>query len=174
MFRMIMISLAMVFMIVIPAARAHEVKQEPKPYTEAFLKKTAEEQQAQISLALLADERAANPRVRQFADHMVFIHNKLLKEVEELATEKGVNLPSELNNEHARTIKEFSQLSGHAFDRTYMHYILRDHQIDVQEFEEGMQTVEDSDVLHWTYRTLPMLRAHVEEARWLQQSLQTN
>lgn len=172
--RMIMISLAMVFMTVIPAAKAQEVKEETKPYTQAFLKKTAEEQQAQISLALLADERAANTRVRQFADHIIAIHNKLLKEVEELAAEKGVKLPSKLSEEHARTIKEFSQLSGHAFDRTYMHYILGDHQIDVQEFEEGMQTVEDSDVLHWTYRTLPMMRAHVEEARWLQQSLQTN
>jgi hypothetical protein len=55
-----------------------------------------------------------------------------------------------------------------------MHYILRNHQQDVQEFEEGMQTLEDSDVLHWTYKALPMLRAHVEEARWIQQSLQTN
>ena len=174
MIRMIMISVTMVVATVIPAARAQEAKPDPKPYTQAFLKKTAEEQQAQISLALLADERAANTRVRQFADHMTTIHKKLLKEVEELATEKGVMLPSELNDEHARTIKEFSRLSGHTFDRTYMHYILRDHQIDVQEFEEGMQTVEDSDVLHWTYRTLPMLRAHVEEARWLQQSLQTN
>jgi len=174
MIRTIMISLALGVITVIPAARAQEVTQDPKPYTQAFLKKTAEEQQAQISLALLADERAANPRVRQFADHMTTIHKKLLKQVEELAAEKGVTLPSKLSDEHARTIKEFSPLSGHTFDRTYMHYILRDHQIDVQEFEEGMQTVEDSDVLHWTYRTLPMLRAHVEEARWIQQSLQTN
>ena len=174
MIRMIMISLAMVVVTIIPAARAQEVKQDPKPYTDTFLKKTAEDQQAQISLALLAEGRTANTRVKEFADHMIAVHKKLLKEIEELAAEKGVRLPSKLSDEHARSIKDFSQLSGHAFDRTYMHYILRDHQIDVQEFEEGMRTVEDSDVLHWTYRTLPMMRAHVEEARWLQQSLQSN
>lgn len=174
MIRMIVISLAMMTAAVIPAVGAQEVKQEPKPHTQAFLKKTAEEQQAAISLALLADGRAANTHVREFADHMIAIHKKLLREVQELAAGKGVNLPSALSDEHAQKIKEFSQLSGHAFDRMYMHYILRDHQIDVGEFEEAMQTLEDSDVLHWTYRTLPMLRAHVEEARWLQQSLQTN
>lgn len=159
---------------VIPAVAAEGTKQEVKPFTQAFLKKTAEEQQAEISLALLADGRAASPRVREFADQMIIMHKKVLKEVEGLAAEKGVDLPSALNDEHAQKIKEFSRLSGHAFDRTYMHYILRDHQIDVGEFEEAMQTLEDSEVLHWTYRTLPKLRAHVEEARWIQQSLQTN
>jgi putative membrane protein len=158
----------------VPAAGAQGAKQEPRPYTQAFLKKAGEMQQAEISLALLVDGRAANDRVRQFADHMIAIHKKLLQEVQELAAEKGVTLPSELSDEHKQKIKEFSQLSGHRFDRTYMHYILRDHQMDVENFEEGMQTLEDSDVLHWTYRTLPILRAHVEEARWIQQSLQTN
>ena len=174
MIRLIVISLAMVVATVIQTAGAEEAKQVPKPYTHAFLKKAGKMQQAQISLALLVDERAANKRVRQFAEHMIATHKKMSQEVQELSAEKGVKLPSELSDEHAQKIKELSQLSGHAFDRTYMHYILRNHQMDVQEFEEGMQTLEDSDVLHWTYRTLPMLRAHVEEARWIQQSLQTN
>lgn len=172
---MIVISLATAVAVAgVPAAGAQEVKQEPRPYTQAFLKKAGEMQRAEISLALLADERAANNRVRQFAEHMIASHKSLLQDVQELAAEKNVQLVLELSDEHKQKIKEFSQLSGHTFDRTYMHYILRDHQMDVQEFEEGMQTVEDSDVLHWTYRTLPMLRAHVEQARWIKQSLQTN
>jgi putative membrane protein len=171
MIRTITIGLAMAAAAaVIPAAWA----QGAKPPTQAFLKKTAEEQQAEISLVLLADGRAANTRVREFTEQMIAIHKKLLKEVKELAAEKGVNVSSEWSNEHKQKIKEFSQLSGHGFGRTYMHCILRDHQIDVGEFEEGMQPVEDSGVLHWTYRTLPMLRAHVEEAHWIQQSMQTN
>lgn len=172
---MIVISLATLVAVAgIPAAGAQETKQEPKPYTHAFLKNVGEMQQAEISLALLADGRAANQRVTQFAEHMIAIHKKLLQEVQELAAEKSVQVPTELSDEHKQKIKEFSQLSGHTFDRMYMRYILGDHQRDVQEFEDGMQTLEDSDVLHWTYRTLPMLRAHVEEARWLQQGLQTN
>jgi putative membrane protein len=175
MIRAIVVSWVMLTAVaVIPPAKAEESKQVPKPYTHVFLQKAGEMQQAEISLALLADERAANKRVRQFAEHAIAIHKKLLKEVEELADEKEVQVPVELSREHRQKLKELSQLSGHAFDRTYMHYILRDHQMNVQEFEEGMQTLEDADVLHWTYRTLPMLRAHVEDARWIQQSLQTN
>ncbi len=86
---------------------------------------------------------------------------------------KGVQLPSEVSGEHKQKLKELSSLSGHAFDREYMQYILRDQQNEVNEFEEAMETVEDAAVLRWTHRTLPMLRAHVEEARGIKYSLQT-
>jgi len=175
MIRMIMISVTMVTaMAVIPVSAAEGTAQQVKPSTEAFLRNAGEMQRVQISLALLVDERTANDRVRRFGEHLIAVHKKLFKEVEELAAEKSVHLLSEVSDEHKRKMKELSQLSGHTFDGAYMEYMLRDHQRDVQEFEEGMRTVEDSEVLHWTYRTLPMLRAHVEEARWLQQSLQTN
>ncbi len=71
-------------------------------------------------------------------------------------------------------MKDLSQLSGHAFDREYLAYILRDHQNSANEFEEHMQVVEDLDVLHWIARTLPLLRAHVEEARGIKYAMQTN
>jgi putative membrane protein len=175
MMRKLVIGVAMVAAVAaIPSAGAEEARQEAKPYTRAFLAKAGEMQLAQISLALLVDERAVNKRVRQFAEHMIAVHKKISQEVQELAAEKEVPVPAELSEDHKQKLKELSQLSGHTFDRIYMHYILRDHQMDVQAFEEGMQTLEDADVLHWTYRTLPMLRAHVEEARWIQQSLQTN
>ena len=80
---------------------------------------------------------------------------------------------AELDDDHKRLQKEISQLSGHAFDREYLNYILRDHQNFVNEFEESIQTVEDTDVLRWAHKTLAMLRAHVEEARWTKMVLHT-
>jgi putative membrane protein len=104
---------------------------------------------------------------------MASAHKRMSEEVQGLATAKGVPLSSELNEEHKQKVKEFSQLTGHAFDREYMTYILRDHQNSANEFEEHMQLVEDSDVLHWIARTLPLLRAHVEEARGIKYAMQT-
>jgi putative membrane protein len=164
MIRTIVFSLSLVMaaaVAVIPAAVAQGAKPEPRPYT-------------QVTLALLVDGRAANNRVKQFGEEMIVTHKRMSQEVQAMAAEKGVQLPVELRDEHKQKLKELSQLSGHAFDREYMRHILWHHQHDVQEFEESMRTVEEPDVLHWSYRTLPMLRAHVEEARWIQQSMQTN
>jgi len=155
-------------------AWAQSATPESRPYTHAFLKKAAEMQHAQISLALLVDGRATHTRMKEFGEHLIADHKRISREIQELAEEKGIPLPSGLRDEHKQKLKDLSPLLGHAFDREYMNYILRNHQNDVHEFEESMQTVEDPDVLHWTYRTLPILRAHVEEARWIKQALQTN
>lgn len=146
---------------------------EAKSHTVACLKKAAEMHQAKTALGQLAGDRGANPRIRQFGLQMASAHKKLSEEVQGLATTKGVQLSSELNEDHKQKVKEFSQLSGHAFDREYMAYILRDHQNSANEFDEHMLMVEDPDVLHWIARTLPLLRAHVEEARGIKYAMQT-
>jgi len=148
------------------AAETEIKRLEVKPHTQAFLKEAAEDQLAQIAWGQLATQHAKNVRVKHYGEEMVAAHKKMMQEIEELAAARGIQLPSELDDAHKRTLKELSQLSGHAFDRTYLQHILGEHQNYVNEFEEGMHTLEDADVLRWTYKTLPMLRAHVEEARW--------
>ena len=144
------------------------------PATQAFLKKAAEEQQAQIALGQLAAKQATNTRVKNFGDEMILVHRTVSFQLRELATPRGVQLPLEPDDEHKRIQKELAQRSGHAFDRAYMQQILSDHQNDVNEFEDGIQQVDDAEVLRWAHKTLPMLRAHIEDARWILQSLQTN
>lgn len=160
--------------VVIPATGLLGAESEVKPHTLSCLKKAAEMHQSKITLGQLAADRGANTRVRQFGLQMAGAHKRLSEEVQGLATAKGVQLPLELTDEHKQKVKELSQLNGHAFDREYLVYILRDHQSSANEFEEHMLIVEDSDVLHWMARTLPLLRAHVEEARGIKYALQTN
>ncbi len=165
--RTMMIGLAIAAAVaIISTTGTHAAKPDVKPNTQAFLVKAVEEQLAQIMLSRLAAQQAKNDRVKQFAEEMVVAHLRAKFQLEGLAAPSGVKLPSELDDDHKRIQKELSQLSGHAFDREYLNYILRDHQNYVNEFEESMQTVEDADVLRWAHKTLAMLRAHVEEARW--------
>jgi len=173
MIRTIVISLVTAAAAFIPATGLLAAEPEVKPHTLACLKKAAEMSQAKTALGQLAGDRGANPRVRQFGLQLASTHKRLSEEVHGLATPKGVQLPSELSDEHKQKVKELSQLTGHAFDREYLAYILRDHQNSANEFEEHMLAVEDSDVLHWIARTLPLLRAHVEEARGIKYALQT-
>jgi len=175
MIRTLLISLATVAaMAFIPAGGAHSAAQQAKPSTEAFLKNVAEMCQAKSSLGQLAAERATNKRVKQFVERMIEAHKRISQETELLASRHDVKLPAELSDEHKQKLKEFSPLSGHAFDREYLRYILGDLQSEVYEFEESMQILEDPDVLHWAYRIIPTLRAHIEEARGIKYALQTN
>lgn len=165
--RTMMIGLALAAALAITSTTGtHAAKPDVQLNTQAFLMKAVEEQLAQIMLGRLAGQQAKNDRVKQFAEEMVVAHLRAKFQLEELAAPRGVKLSSELDDDHKRIQKELSQLSGHAFDREYLNYILREHQHFVNEFEESIQTVEDTDVLRWAHKTLAMLRAHVEEARW--------
>lgn len=175
MIRTLLVSLAMVASVaLIPVDGAHSAAQQAKPSTEAFLKEVAELCQAKSALGQLAVERTTNTRVKQFVERMIEAHKRIGQETQLLASRHDVKLPSELSDEHKQKLKEFSSLSGHAFDREYLRYVLGDLQREVSEFEENMQILEDPDVFHWAYRIIPTLKAHIEDARGIKYALQTN
>jgi putative membrane protein len=157
----------------IPVTGAHSAEQAAKPSAQAFLMKASEMCHAEMTLGQLAADRGTSKRVREFGVQMKDAHKQINEGVQRLASKHDVKLSSEPNDEHKQKIKELSSLSGHAFDREYLQYILWDQQKEVNEFEEAMQTLEDPDVLRWTHMTLPRLRSYVEEARGVKYSLQT-
>ncbi|MGZ8385697.1 MAG: DUF4142 domain-containing protein [Nitrospira sp.] len=107
-----------------PPDGAHSAAQQAKPSTEAFLKNVAEMCQAKSALGQLAAERTANPRVKHFVERMIEAHKRISPETQLFATRHDVTLPAALSEEHKQKLKEFSSLSGHAFDREYLRYIL--------------------------------------------------
>lgn len=145
-----------------------------KGNAQSFLKKAAEAQLVEIELGLLATQRAQNDRVKAFAVQMAEEHMKASRQLEELASKKGVTLPPGLSQEQKRSVNELSQLSGHAFDRAYMSYIIRHHADNIEEFGRDAQTLQDLDARQWASSMLPLVEAHRERAHSIKYSLQTN
>lgn len=148
--------------------------QTAKTEAQSFLEKTAEGQQIEISLGQLAVQRAVNERVKDFGQQMVEEHKKGSQQIEQLAMKGGVKLSPGLSEEHKQKVNELSHLSGHAFDRAYINYILEDHEIIVDEFQRCVKTMQDQDIKQWIVSTLPALRTHREQALKVNYSLQTN
>jgi putative membrane protein len=140
----------------------------------SILEKAAEGQQIEISLGQLAAQRAVNARVKDFSRQMVEDHKKGSQQVEQLAMKDGVKLSPGVSEEHKQKVNKLSQLSGHAFDRAYMDYIIEDHESTVDEFQRLVKTVQDEGVKQWIASTLPTLQTHRERAREVKYSLQTN
>jgi putative membrane protein len=140
----------------------------------SILEKAAEGQQIEISLGQLAAQRAVNARVKDFSRQMVEDHKKGSQQVEQLAMKGGVKLSPGVSEEHKQKVNKLSQLSGHAFDRAYMDYIIEDHESTVDEFQRLVKTVQDEGVKQWIASTLPTLQTHREKAREVKYSLQTN
>jgi putative membrane protein len=148
--------------------------QTAKTDAQSFLEKAAEGQQIEFSLGQLAAQRAVNERVKDFGQEMVEDHKKGSQQVEQLAMKCGVQLYPGVSEEHKLKVNNLSQLSGHAFDRAYIDYILEDHETTVEEFHRRVKTIQDEGIKQWIASTLPTLQTHREKARQVKYSLQTN
>jgi putative membrane protein len=140
----------------------------------SFLEQAAEGQQIEISLGQLAAQRAVNEQVKDFGEQMVEDHKKGSQQIEQLAMKGGVQLSPGVSEERKLKVNKLSQLSGHAFDRAYIDYILEDHETIVDEFQRRVETMQDQDIKQWIASTLPALQGHRERARQVKYKLQTN
>lgn len=148
--------------------------QTAKTDEQSFLERTAEGQQIEISLGQLAEERAVNERVKDLGQRMVENHKLGSQQVEELAMKGGVHLSPGVSEGRKQKVDKISQLSGHAFDRAYIDYILEDHELIVEEFQRHVRTTQNQDIKQWIALTLPALQTHREKAHKVKHSLQTN
>jgi len=75
---------------------------------------------AEIEAAKLAQSQSQNDQVKNFAQRMMDDHTNALQELQTLAQQKGVTLPTEPDAQHKAEAKKLGALSGDKFDKRYM------------------------------------------------------
>jgi len=129
-----------------------------------FMKKAAEGGMAEVSLGQLAAKQGSSDDVKQFGQRMVDDHSKANRELMDLASQKGVTLPTEPSAQHKAEMARMEKLSGANFDREYMRAMVKDHDKDVAEFDKQSRAGHDPDVKAWAGKTLPTLQEHQKMA----------
>src|SRR5213082_834387 len=111
-----------------------------------FVKKAAKGGLAEVELGKLATEKASSDEVKKFGQRMVDDHSKANDQLKQLASSKGIDVPSELNAKDKATKERLSKLSGEQFDRSYMQDMVKDHTKDVSEFQHESKSGKDSEI----------------------------
>src|SRR5262245_54804450 len=131
-----------------------------------FLEAAAKGGHAAVELSKMAVEKASDPKVKEFAQRMVDDHTKINNDLEALAKQKGVSLPTTYAKDPAET--RLSKMSGAAFAKAYMHDMVTDHEKMIAAFEGETKSGQDNDVKDFASKQLPTLRTHLEEAKKIQ------
>jgi putative membrane protein len=137
-----------------------------------FMKEAAGDGMAEVQLGQLAEQRAASDSVKQFGKRMATDHAKAGDELKQLASQKGVELPTALDRGHQRLYDRLSKLTGADFDRAYMKEMVKDHDKDVKAFQKEADAGKDPDVKAWAAKTLPTLKEHQDQAKQVMASVQ--
>ncbi|HZR37513.1 MAG TPA: DUF4142 domain-containing protein [Nevskia sp.] len=133
----------------------------------SFFKEGAGAGLAEVAAGQLAAQQAADPRVRQFAQQMVKDHSRANQELQALARQKGVTLPTAPDAKHQQVLQELKTKRGTAFDKAYVQAQLSDHKDAVSLFDVASGST-DPDVSAFASKTLPVLRHHLQMAESLQ------
>jgi putative membrane protein len=127
----------------------------------------------EVELGKVALEKASSDPVKQFAQKMIDDHSKANEDLKQLASKENINVPDSLDSKHQSRVEKLSKLSGADFDRAYIKDQLKDHQQDVQEFQQEAQRGSDPDVKSFASKTLPVLEEHLSMAKDLEKAKKT-
>jgi len=130
----------------------------------AFVEKAAVGGLAEVNMGKMALEKGSSDQVKQFGARMVEDHSKANDELKQIASSKGITLPTDLDAKHKAKMDKMQKLSGAQFDRAYMDDMVADHKQDVAEFKKEASSGKDSEVKSFAAKTLPTLEDHLKMA----------
>jgi putative membrane protein len=126
---------------------------------------------AEVKASEVAQQKAQDQRVKDYAAMLVQDHTKANEELKTLAANKNITLPAAPGEEQLQDISDLNEKSGADFDKEYMGMMVDDHQMDVDLFEEAAEDSDDAEIRAFASKTLPTLKKHLEEAKTLEESL---
>jgi len=135
-----------------------------------FVETAAKDGLAEVELGQLASQRAQSPEVKQFAQRMVQDHGKANDQLKQLASSKGVDMPTQTDKSHQRKMEKLQKLQGAAFDKQYMDDMVKDHKEDVKEFQKQAKSAKDPEVKSFAAQTAPTLQEHLQMAEAAQKT----
>ena len=136
-----------------------------------FAVKAADSGLAEVNASEVAQEKAQDQRVKDFAAMMVQDHTKTNEELKSLVAGKNITLPTAPGEPHLKNIADLNSYSGADFDKEYMDLMVSDHEKAVSLFEDASEDVEDTELRAFAAKTLPALQKHLEQARTIRDAL---
>ncbi len=131
-----------------------------------FAKEAALGGMEEVELGKLAVSKGKSDKVKQFGQRMIDDHTKAGEDLKSVAAKNNITLPTELDAKHKAVVNRFSAMSGGAaFDRAYMRDMVKDHEMDVADFQKEANGGQNSDLKGFAGQTLPTLQEHLKMAK---------
>jgi predicted outer membrane protein len=146
--------------------RSHGATARQPSYTGSneFLIEAMQDTMAEIQICELALEKSQNHDVKVFSQKMIDEHGQMGRDMEQLATQKKLDVPREIRPEQEMTVDELSSLDGHNFEQRWIQYNIDVHERDIKVFSHYAGEEPDPDIRKMAETGVKMLRHHLKMA----------
>jgi len=138
----------------------------PAKADQTFMTKAAGGGIYEVEVSKMAASKAKNADVKAYAEMLVKDHTAANDELKQLASSKGVTLPSDMPSDKKAKMDKLSKSKD--IDRDFIKQVgLDDHKADIALFDKASKDAKDADVKTFFGKTLPKLKDHRAEAEKL-------
>jgi putative membrane protein len=109
-----------------------------------FLAMAAQADVNEIKLSELAEQKASNPAVKNFAHRMVVEHKEMSASMKPFADAWGLTPPTDVDSDHQDEWNKLNGLSGADFDKEYMSAMVSDHDKALDAFTSEAKDTKDT------------------------------
>lgn len=135
-----------------------------------FAMESAKIGMAEVAAGKMASEKGTAP-VKEFGQHMVQDHSMANKKLMQLAADKGIQLPQQIDAKHQKMMDKMTGMSGAKFDKEYLDAQVKDHKKAIKLFEKQAEDGKDAGLKQLAVETLPTLQNHLKMAQDLQKKM---
>ncbi|MGN6637740.1 MAG: DUF4142 domain-containing protein [Mucilaginibacter sp.] len=136
-----------------------------------FVVTAAADGMAEVNLGKVAEVKASNTRVKNFAAMMVTDHSKAGNALADLAKSKNITLPTAPDTSAQQKAQKLAKKSGKDFDKDYVDAMVDGHKKAVKLFEDASQNLKDPDLKAFAIKTLPTLKMHLDSINAIHDSM---
>jgi putative membrane protein len=144
---------------------ANKVNKEVKavqPDASNFVVNAANGSMMEVELGKIAEDRAANARVKAFGAMMVKDHSEANDNLKNIANSLNIAVPDSVSNDSRKEIDNLKKKNGKDFDKAYVKMMVDDHKKDIAEFRKCADNCSDSTVKNFASTLLPVLEKHLD------------
>ena len=125
----------------------------------------------EVEAGQLAQQNAANERVKNYGAMMVADHSKSNDELRSFASSRGMSLPAQLPEDVQKHIDAMKTRKSKAFDSHYMAMMNDDHRKTIDLFQKQANSGGDAQLKSWAQNTLPVLQKHMDSVQAIRKGI---
>jgi len=126
---------------------------------------------AEVELSKVAETKATNAKVKEFATMMTKDHMTANEELMALAKTKNITLPTTVGVDEQKTMGDLQKKSGAEFDKDYVDVMVTDHKKTIDLFEKASTDAKDAEIKSFAIKTLPTLKNHLAAIEAIQKGM---
>ncbi|MEO8406357.1 MAG: DUF4142 domain-containing protein [Chitinophagaceae bacterium] len=134
----------------------------------SFMTKAADAGMAEVQMGEMAQQKAVNAKVKDFATMMIHDHSAVNDQVKALAAQRNVTLPDSVSDDHKKKMNDLMKKTGKDFDKAYVSAMVDGHKKVLDMFQDASKNVKDTEVKTLIDNTIPKIQMHLDSIQAIQ------